>query len=222
MRQAFANQLAIVTGVLVILLSIVFALIQTPGIAETAVVAAAPVIPHPLEGYEDCVSCHGRNEAVPYPANHLGWPNTSCTQCHIPADAVAVATVAALPPEVSAAVADEDDASEGESQVMEEAAETQEAQVTNGEEVYTTHCAECHEPGGTAPVLDASTLAAYGSARELFEYTRRTMPPVAPGSLSDQQYWDVVAYLLAAEALLPGDALVGPETADEITFNSSP
>jgi mono/diheme cytochrome c family protein len=232
MRQAFATQLAVVTGVLIVILAVIFALIQTPSIAENALIAAAPLIPHPLDGYEDCVSCHGRNEDVPYPANHLGWPNTSCTQCHIPAEAVAVATAVAVPIEAATDADEQDageqapaeDAQEGETGAEAEppaVAETPDEQVANGEAVYTTHCAQCHDPGGTEAVLDASTLAAYGTARELFEYTRSTMPPAAPGSLSDQQYWDVVAYLLAAEALLPADTMVGPESGDEIQINQS-
>ncbi len=222
MRQALATQLAAVIGVMIIVLAIIFALFQTPSIAETTLIAAAPVITHPIEGYENCTNCHGREEAVPYPEYHLGWPNTSCTQCHIPAEAVAVATAAAV--SMAAAVdgetqADEEEA--GAEQDSEEAqpAANQAAQITNGESVYRTECAACHEPGGTGPELDTAALAAYGTASELFAYTQSTMPPAAPGSLSDQQYWDVTAYLLSTRALLPAETLVGPETGAEIELS---
>lgn len=231
MRQALATQVAVATGVLILVLAIIFALFQTPGIAETAMVADAPVIPHPLAGYEDCVSCHGRDEAVPYPDFHLGWPNTSCTQCHIADEAVAVATVAAVPLEAvvesdaaaaaTGAEAEGEDAEEAADQPDATTAETPDGQIANGETVYAAHCAQCHATGGGGPILDAPTLATYRTARELFVYTQRTMPPTAPGSLSEQQYWNVVAYLLAAEALLPVDTLVGPETGDELAIDPS-
>ena len=32
-----------------------------------------------------------------------------------------------------------------------------------------------------------------------------------PGSLSEQQYWDVIAYLLDENELLPADAVLGPD-----------
>jgi mono/diheme cytochrome c family protein len=218
MRQAFANQLAAVTGVLIIVLAVIFALIQTPSIAENALIAAAPLIPHPLEGYEDCTSCHGRNERVPYPDNHLGWPNTSCTQCHIPEAAVAVATAVAVP--IEAAIDGAEQESEAERGQEEAAsAESQATQIANGESIYRIECAQCHEPGGTGPELNTAALAAYGTAGELFTYIQRTMPPDTPGSLSEQQYWDVTAYLLATHALLPAETLVGPETGDEIELS---
>ncbi len=228
MRQALATQLAAVIGVLIIVLAVIFALIQTPSIAETTLIAAAPVMAHPIEGYEDCTNCHGREEAVPYPEYHLGWPNTSCTQCHIPEEAVAIATAVAVPMEAATdgeAQAGEEQADEAqgsEEQSGEEEAqpaENQAAQIANGESVYRTECAQCHEPGRTGPELDTEALAAYGTAGELFAYTQSTMPPAAPGSLSDQQYWDVTAYLLSTRALLPAETPVGPETGDEIELS---
>jgi cytochrome c len=91
-------------------------------------------------------------------------------------------------------------------------------QVATGESVFAERCASCHVAGGTGPVLDIIALAKYGSALELFAYTRRTMPPGAPGSLSEADYWAVTAYMLAAEDLLPADTLVGPATAGDIVI----
>jgi mono/diheme cytochrome c family protein len=214
MRQVFATQLAAFIGVLIIVVAVIFALIQTPSIAETTLIAGAPVIAHPIEGYEDCTSCHGWNERVPYPEYHLGWPNTSCTQCHIPEEAVAVATAVAVPME--AAVDGETQAREAQGEGEAQSTESQATQITNGESIYRIECAQCHEPGGTGPELNTAVLAAYGTAGELFAYIQSTMPPDAPGSLSEQQYWDVTAYLLSTRALLPAETLVGPETGDEI------
>ncbi|MCE7984987.1 MAG: hypothetical protein DYG89_27755 [Caldilinea sp. CFX5] len=220
MRHAFANQLAIVTGVLVILLAVVFALIQTPGQAALTSVTDAPVIPHPLVGYENCVECHGRNGSVPYPANHLGWPNASCTQCHLPADTLAVGGGAALPPAALAALREQEGVDGGTALLAEEAGaqSTPAEQVAAGESVFANRCASCHVSGGAGPVLDVIALTKYGSALELFAYTRRTMPPGAPGSLADAEYWAVTAYMLAAEDLLPADTLVESATAGDIVI----
>jgi formate dehydrogenase gamma subunit len=40
------------------------------------------VIPHPLEGHEDCLLCHGEEKIHPYPPDHVGRPATTCLICH--------------------------------------------------------------------------------------------------------------------------------------------
>ena len=40
------------------------------------------VIPHPLEGREDCLLCHDLDAAVPFPPDHEGRPNNTCLVCH--------------------------------------------------------------------------------------------------------------------------------------------
>lgn len=201
MRQAYATQLAIVSGVLIVIVAVIFAAIQIPRLERPSLAAAAPVIPHPIEGYENCVTCHGLSGSVPYPDSHLGWPNESCTQCHVPASPEA-ADIVTPPPDLEVA---------GD-------LTPQQQQIESGATVYQAECAHCHDPGGTAPVLDAPALAAYETARGLFDYTRTTMPPDTPGTLSDGQYWDVTAYMLAAAERLPEGPVVGPDTADEIVL----
>ena len=46
--------------------------------------AGAPAIPHPVEGRQDCLSCHaqGVQEAPKIPADHTGLPNNRCQACH--------------------------------------------------------------------------------------------------------------------------------------------
>lgn len=90
MRQVFANQLAVVIGVLVLVVSMIFALIQSTGalgITQGPPDAQAPVIPHPVAGYLDCLSCHDLDEDVPFPLDHEGYANAVCTGCHIPSGA---------------------------------------------------------------------------------------------------------------------------------------
>ncbi|MEW5744601.1 MAG: hypothetical protein AB1805_04070 [Nitrospirota bacterium] len=87
MRQLYAIQLAIATGVLIVIVTTVFALVQNPELLDlpaTASVRAASDTPHPIEGYRPCDSCHGMKGESPYPLNHTGWSDESCTRCHIP------------------------------------------------------------------------------------------------------------------------------------------
>lgn len=91
-----------------------------------------------------------------------------------------------------------------------------------GAEVYVRLCAGCHGPEGaggsadalvaTAPFTEPGTPRAIGNywpwAPTLFDYVRRAMPWDAPGSLTDQETWDVVAWLLERNGLLePGAPL---------------
>ncbi len=57
-------------------------LTPTPGPSVTQVAAA--LIPHPIKGQEQCDTCHGPNGMKPFPADHAGRPNESCTVCHLP------------------------------------------------------------------------------------------------------------------------------------------
>lgn len=44
----------------------------------------APTIPHPIEGRANCLQCHGASGVKPFPSNHAGKANSSCTTCHLP------------------------------------------------------------------------------------------------------------------------------------------
>jgi hypothetical protein len=69
---------------------------HTPeGWAESAVglVSAAPEIPHPVEGREQCLVCHdGASGIVSIPADHTNYDSEQCQFCHKPG---AVTTAAA-------------------------------------------------------------------------------------------------------------------------------
>ena len=67
------------------------------------------------------------------------------------------------------------------------------------------------EPG---PVLIGGSrrIASYGDTDRLYDYVSRTMPFDDAGSLSEQQYWDSIAYLLDANDLLPAEAVLGPDS----------
>ena len=44
--------------------------------------SALPLIPHPLEGRDDCQMCHGPQGFKPNPADHEGRTNETCLSCH--------------------------------------------------------------------------------------------------------------------------------------------
>ncbi|MBI4295431.1 MAG: NapC/NirT family cytochrome c [Chloroflexi bacterium] len=41
-----------------------------------------PTIPHTLEGRDNCLACHDSGGLKPFPADHKGRSNSTCTACH--------------------------------------------------------------------------------------------------------------------------------------------
>lgn len=87
-------------------------------------------------------------------------------------------------------------------------------QANRGQRPYLRHCAECHGDGlrGDPPLIGESFITSFHTVGELYDYTRRTMPQDAPGSLSDEMYADITAYVLdrnrfpgGESDLVPGD-----------------
>ena len=73
-----------------------------------------------------------------------------------------------------------------------------------GAAVYAAKCASCHGSKGEggqalAVIEDHANLAKYNTAQGLLSYVSATMPRNAPGSLSQQDYLNVTAYLLIAQ-----------------------
>jgi mono/diheme cytochrome c family protein len=68
-------------------------------------------------------------------------------------------------------------------------------QAVRGQQIYQTTCARCHPPGQ----LDGETFEVGWNERRVFDLyslLTNTMPQDKPGSLSDDEYIDVIAYLL--------------------------
>lgn len=80
-----------------------------------------------------------------------------------------------------------------------------------GQEVWSTNCAACHGEdllGGAAPSLVGDDFFAQWTDRtvaDLYERIQTTMPAVDPGSLTSDQYTDVVAFVLQANGFRPGE-----------------
>ena len=97
-----------------------------------------------------------------------------------------------------------------------------EEQAERGEPLYANHCAECHGRrgvGGGAPGAPAAPFLAGSrfmnnwegrSLGVLFELTRTTMPQGNPGSLSNQQYIDIIAFILQLNRFPAGEQEMEP------------
>lgn len=100
-------------------------------------------------------------------------------------------------------------------------------QVEAGAQVYARQCAGCHgargEGGGPndpdAPLLVGPRgLTGFRTAQDLYDFTVDTMPQDLPGSLAPEDYWAILAWLLAENGISgPGEPL-GPATARGIAL----
>jgi mono/diheme cytochrome c family protein len=96
------------------------------------------------------------------------------------------------------------------------------AQAARGASVYATECTGCHRDGlpeRTAPAADGGRFMdawAEDSLKSLFTVIKTTMPQSAPGSLSDAEYTDIVAYILQENAFPPGSEELAPGVLDDI------
>ena len=99
-----------------------------------------------------------------------------------------------------------------------------EAQANRGQGVYRGACGGCHgrrlngapddpDMRSTPPLARARFLRDWEgrSLATLFEYTRATMPESNPGSLADQEYVDVIAYILSISGMPAGDDELRPD-----------
>jgi polar amino acid transport system substrate-binding protein len=99
-------------------------------------------------------------------------------------------------------------------------------QTDRGRTVFANACAKCHGAqgqGDEAPRLIGTTtgLPEYKTAQGLFDYVSSQMPNDTPGSLKPEEYWDVLAYILDANKMLPPDTMLGPENAANISLAPS-
>ncbi|MBA2667001.1 MAG: cytochrome c, partial [Trueperaceae bacterium] len=91
-----------------------------------------------------------------------------------------------------------------------------EDQANRGSSEYDQHCAVCHGAaldGGTGPALAGDQFwNRWGgeSVHTLYQVSSQTMPPDNPGSLDDQTYIDIVAFILHTNSFPAGDQELPP------------
>jgi len=91
------------------------------------------------------------------------------------------------------------------------------AQIAQGKSLYAENCASCHgangEGKGAPAVVGKAALpldppsgakqrkGQFKTAADVFEFTKKTMPPGAGGSLKDDEYWAILAFDLKANGV---------------------
>ena len=103
------------------------------------------------------------------------------------------------------------------------------AQAEAGAQVYQTSCSSCHgsdlQGAFEAPQMAGSNFRLQWGNRavaELLQVTQERMPPTAPGSLSQDQYESVVAYLLRENGVQPGAAPLLLSSAGRVFAGAGP
>lgn len=104
------------------------------------------------------------------------------------------------------------------------------AQAKRGEDIYADHCSECHgeDLSGDTPYNPSPQLAGKAfmlrwdnrSVNELFKFISNNMPKTDPGSLSKDNYIDVIAFILRSNKLPAGgqELTQDKEVLQKITF----
>ncbi|MDN3547653.1 c-type cytochrome [Mucilaginibacter aquaedulcis] len=105
--------------------------------------------------------------------------------------------------------------------------------VAQGKAIYALKCIACHGSAEKvvagaklpAPVLvsdSASKVKAIGNywpyASTVFDYIRRSMPYNLPGSLTNNEVYDLTAYLLNANKIIKPDAVLNAQTLPKVVM----
>ncbi len=103
--------------------------------------------------------------------------------------------------------------------------------VKQGAQVFAAKCAMCHGPTGTEGPKDKlvggrGTLASPKPVRTIgsywpyaptvYDYINRAMPFNAPGSLTPEEIYSVVAWLLYKNEIVPEDAVIDAQTLPQV------
>ena len=95
------------------------------------------------------------------------------------------------------------------------------AQARSGQRVYERDCASCHgqelRGGEMAPGIAGSDFIVFWvdlSVGALFERIKVSMPEDGPGRLTDEEYTDVVAYLLDQNGYPAGESELAADKAE--------
>jgi cytochrome c len=110
-------------------------------------------------------------------------------------------------------------------------------QVTLGQQLYGQKCASCHGPGGEgtgdaprlvglkegALPLDPPPKAQFRKVRfetvmDVAEFAVKNMPPKAPGSLTTEQYFAILAFDLKANGIDLGEKKLDADLAKTLTI----
>jgi len=87
------------------------------------------------------------------------------------------------------------------------------AQAARGAEIYNGHCVHCHTAELSVGLSGNRFMDEWreDNLKSLFDQTKRSMPGDGPGTLSDQQYLDVLAFVLKKNGFPEGRNELGTE-----------
>jgi S-disulfanyl-L-cysteine oxidoreductase SoxD len=91
-------------------------------------------------------------------------------------------------------------------------------QAERGAETYASACAQCHgdELQGNPPLVGETFLDRFDHVWAFYDVTRETMPQDDPGSLADETYGELVAFVLERNGFAEGDAPLDVEDRDAL------
>jgi cytochrome c len=97
--------------------------------------------------------------------------------------------------------------------------------VSEGAAVYAAKCQSCHGPNGQGGKFErlvgldpgAKTIGSYWPyATTLYDYTARSMPFLQPGTLTPNEVYSLVAYLLHLNQIVPETAVMDASTLPKV------
>ncbi|WP_428385017.1 c-type cytochrome [Nevskia ramosa] len=102
--------------------------------------------------------------------------------------------------------------------------------VSDGKAIYDAQCTSCHGIAGrggsgghlisdgklTGPDPDPAVNTYWPYATTLWDFTRRSMPMTAPGSLSSDETYAVTAYLLHLSGLIAADGVLDEQSLPKV------
>ncbi len=98
------------------------------------------------------------------------------------------------------------------------------SQLSNaGKSIFATDCASCHGTNGqgiTGPALigQYQSLDKYQTAQGLMDFIDTAMPLNAPGSLTSQQYLEVLSFILLQNSWVSDSTIINPDNLSSIAL----
>jgi len=77
-------------------------------------------------------------------------------------------------------------------------------------------------PDYVPPVVGAGLISAFGDALNLHDFLKARMPWQAPGSLSEEEYWQLTAFLIRQNGLDPGSSPLNEQNAKLFSLKPEP
>jgi mono/diheme cytochrome c family protein len=97
-------------------------------------------------------------------------------------------------------------------------------QLNKGKSEYNTHCRTCHAANGKGalgPALQGDTFKGrFGGQNfaDIATWIHQNMPQTAPGSLTDEQLYPIVSYIMSLNGFTPGQTALSADTAKTVTL----